>query len=81
MRWAKRKGCQEYDLYGVPDFDEAELEAQFNKRQDGLWGVYGFKRKFGGKLRRTAGAWDRVYLPPLYWLYQRWAARRGGERG
>lgn len=81
MRWASRKGFLEYDLYGVPDLNEDELEAQFTERHDGLWGVYGYKRKFGGRLRRTVGAWDRVYLPPLYWLYQRWAARRGGERG
>jgi peptidoglycan pentaglycine glycine transferase (the first glycine) len=81
MRWAKSGGCREYDLYGVPDLDEEELEAHFNERRDGLWGVYGFKRKFGGRLKRTVGAWDRVYLLPAYWLYRWWAARRGGEGG
>jgi lipid II:glycine glycyltransferase (peptidoglycan interpeptide bridge formation enzyme) len=75
MRWARQHGCEEYDLYGVPDADEAALEAQFSERQDGLWGVYRFKRGFGGLLRRSAGPWDRVYLPPLYAVY-RWRTRQ-----
>jgi lipid II:glycine glycyltransferase (peptidoglycan interpeptide bridge formation enzyme) len=77
MRWAAHHGCREYDLYGVPDFDEETLEAQFTERQDGLWGVYGYKRKFGGHLMRTVGAWERVYFPPLHAVYRWWAARRG----
>lgn len=72
MRWARAKGCTEYDLWGVPDEDEATLEAQFEQRQDGLWGVYRFKRGFGGRLVRSVGAWDRIYRPLLYRLY-RWA--------
>ena len=71
MRWAKAQGAVEYDLWGIPDADEADLEAQFTHRRDGLWGVYRFKRGFGGQVRRTAGPWDRVYRPWLYRLY-RW---------
>ena len=88
MRWAKARGCEEYDLWGVPDEDEATLEANFETRRDGLWGVYRFKRGFGGELRRAAGALDRVYNLPLYRLYL-WrmsrvttnALRGGGELG
>ncbi|TFH34867.1 MAG: peptidoglycan bridge formation glycyltransferase FemA/FemB family protein [Anaerolineales bacterium] len=69
MRWAKAAGCTLYDLWGIPDADEAELEAGFTKRSDGLWGVYRFKRGFGGTVFRTVGAWDRVYKPGLYRLY------------
>jgi lipid II:glycine glycyltransferase (peptidoglycan interpeptide bridge formation enzyme) len=69
MRWAKARGCEEYDLWGVPDKDEATLEAQFERRNDGLWGVYRFKRGFGGELKRAAQAMDRVYNPALYRLY------------
>jgi len=76
MRWAKARGCEEYDLWGVPDEDEATLEANFETRQDGLWGVYRFKRGFGGELRRAAQAMDRVYNQPLYWLYLRFMANR-----
>ena len=69
MRWAKSKGADEYDLWGVPDEDENTLESQFESRQDGLWGVYRFKRGFGGKILRAAPALDKVYNPLLYKLY------------
>ena len=69
MKWAKTQGCEEYDLWGVPDEDGAMLEANFETRQDGLWGVYRFKRGFGGELKRAAQAMDRVYNPLLYKLY------------
>jgi lipid II:glycine glycyltransferase (peptidoglycan interpeptide bridge formation enzyme) len=80
MRWAKRGGCESYDLWGVPDEDEATLEASFETRHDGLWGVYRFKRGFGGELRRAAGALDRVYNPLLYRLYQWRMGRGAGEQ-
>lgn len=73
IRWARRVGATEYDLWGVPDAGEETLETQFTTRADGLWGVYRFKRGFGGELRRASGPWDRVYLPPLYTLYRRLA--------
>jgi peptidoglycan pentaglycine glycine transferase (the first glycine) len=69
MRWARAKGCTHYDLWGVPDEDEETLEAEFLDRSDGLWGVYRFKRGFGGRLIRWAGAYDRVFNRPLYWLF------------
>ena len=77
MRWAKSRGCTTYDLWGIPDEDEEALEATFTERSDGLWGVYRFKRGFGGQVVRTIGAWDRVFAPLRYRLY-RWAlALRG----
>ena len=76
MKWAKARGCEEYDLWGVPDEDEATLEANFEKRHDGLWGVYRFKRGFGGELKRAAQAMDRVYNPLLYWAYLRFIENR-----
>jgi peptidoglycan pentaglycine glycine transferase (the first glycine) len=69
MRWAKEQGCASYDLWGVPDQDLDTLEEDFTKRTNGLWGVYRFKRGFGGDLIRSAGPWDRVYQPLLYNLY------------
>lgn len=77
MRWAAGRGCTEYDLWGVPDEDEPTLEEKFSERSDGLWGVYRFKRGFGGRVARAAATWEKVYLPPLYQLYRWWAARRG----
>jgi lipid II:glycine glycyltransferase (peptidoglycan interpeptide bridge formation enzyme) len=77
MRWAGRRGCTEYDLWGVPDEDEQALEAQFEIRRDGLWGVYRFKRGFGGRLCRAMQTWERVYISALYTLFRWYAAKRG----
>jgi len=76
MKWAKARGCDEYDLWGVPDEDEATLEANFETRHDGLWGVYRFKRGFGGQLKRAAQAIDRAYNPLLYWAYLKFIGNR-----
>jgi lipid II:glycine glycyltransferase (peptidoglycan interpeptide bridge formation enzyme) len=76
MKWAKTHGCEEYDLWGVPDEGEATLEAEFEKRSDGLWGVYRFKRGFGGELKRALQAVDRVYNPILYWAYLRFIGNK-----
>jgi peptidoglycan pentaglycine glycine transferase (the first glycine) len=76
MKWAKAHGCEEYDLWGAPDEEEATLEANFETRHDGLWGVYRFKRGFGGELKRAVQAMDRVYNPLLYWAYLRLIGNR-----
>lgn len=60
MRWAKQAGCELYDMWGAPD--------EFS-RDDPMWGVYRFKRGFGGEVLRTIGAWDYVLKPNLYWAY------------
>ncbi len=70
IRWAKARGCSAYDLWGIPDFDEETLEETFTERSDGLWGVYRFKRGFGGRLVRYTGLWERS-LHPLYPLAAR----------
>jgi lipid II:glycine glycyltransferase (peptidoglycan interpeptide bridge formation enzyme) len=69
IRWARERGCLSYDLWGVPDEDAETLENEFTNRNDGLWGVYRFKRGFGGEVKRVCGPWDRVYFPALYSLY------------
>ena len=76
IKWAKERGCEEYDLWGVPDEDEETLEANFETCHDGLWGVYRFKRGFGGELKRAAQAMDRVYNPLLYWAYLKFIGNR-----
>jgi lipid II:glycine glycyltransferase (peptidoglycan interpeptide bridge formation enzyme) len=75
MRWAKARGCTRYDLWGIPHAPTATLEAEFEQRSDGLWGVYRFKRGFGGAVVHSPGAFDFVYHPLLYRLYR---LRRGG---
>ena len=69
IRWAHARGCTEYDMWGIPDeatdVDDDEAEA----REDGLWGVYRFKRGFGGSIKRAQRVIDRVYNPLFYKLY------------
>jgi lipid II:glycine glycyltransferase (peptidoglycan interpeptide bridge formation enzyme) len=80
MRWAKSRGCTTYDLWGIPDVPEQHLEAEFTTRQDGLWGVYRFKRGFGGQVVRSVGAWDRVLAPWRYRVVRWLLALRGQTR-
>ncbi len=78
IQWAKARGCRYYDMWGVPDYDYDQLEAEFQNRNDGLWGVYGFKRGWGGDVVRSEGAWDKVYNPLIYTAYRTalWARQR-----
>lgn len=69
MRWSKARGARFYDLWGIPDSSAETLEAQFMSRSDGLWGVYRFKRGFGGVVVRSTPAYIRVYKPLLYRAY------------
>jgi len=79
MRWAKAHGAVEYDLWGIPDAEEDELEANFSDRSDGLWGVYRFKRGFGGQIVRSSPAFIKVYKPLLYKLYEKFRAGRNAD--
>ena len=69
MRWAADRGVKLYDLWGIPDYPEEVLEKQFTSRSDGLWGVYRFKRGFGGKIVRSAGVYQKVLNQPISALY------------
>ncbi len=78
MRWARAQGCRRYDFWGIPDDPTAEAPAAGdnpNQRQ-GLWGVYRFKQGFGGREVTYPGAWDFVYRPLAYRLYERLLAQR-----
>jgi len=76
MRWSKAHGATIYDLWGIPYASAEELEEQFTQRSDGLWGVYRFKRGFGGEVVRSVPAYVRVYKPLLYRSYQKIRAGR-----
>ena len=60
MQWAREQGCAIYDMWGAPD----ELD-----ESDPLWGVYRFKKGFGGEFVRHIGAWDFPVSQFGYWLY------------
>jgi peptidoglycan pentaglycine glycine transferase (the first glycine) len=70
IQWAKARGCTTYDLWGIPD-EVGQALARGEEPEGGtggLWGVYRFKRGFGGRVARYPGAYDAVYRPVLYWL-------------
>jgi ubiquinone/menaquinone biosynthesis methyltransferase len=61
MRWARDHGCDTYDMWGAPDDPEDET--------DPMYGVYYFKRGFGGRHVRWVGPYDYVASPALYALW------------
>lgn len=69
IRWALARGCEAYDMWGIPDEATDVEEDEAEAREDGLWGVYRFKRGFGGSVKRAIPTVDRVYNPLLYKLY------------
>jgi peptidoglycan pentaglycine glycine transferase (the first glycine) len=69
IRWAHAQGSEEYDMWGIPDEAKDIAEDDAEAREDGLWGVYRFKRGFGGSIKRAIPTMDRVYIPLLYKLY------------
>ena len=86
MRWCKAHGAENYDWRTIPDILEPGQE---------LYGVYEFKRGFGGAVRRVIPTMDLPLRPVLYWPYttavslrrslrrrqrQRFEARRERER-
>lgn len=76
MQWAKAQGCERYDLWGIP---AAALQNPSVERSGGLWGVYRFKRGFGGAAITYPGAFDAVYSVPVYTAYRLLATMRRGE--
>jgi peptidoglycan pentaglycine glycine transferase (the first glycine) len=73
MRWARERGCQTYDLWGIPATDtppEEAMDSDLNVRS-GLWGVYRFKQGFGGEVVSYPGVYERHYYPRLVALWRR----------
>ncbi len=62
MQWAKAHDCWYYNFRGIPDILEEGQE---------LWGVYVFKRGFGGYAIRALETHDLVYQPLVYNVYMR----------
>ncbi|GAW93776.1 lipid II:glycine glycyltransferase FemX [Calderihabitans maritimus] len=61
IQWAKAKGCTMYDFRGVPgDLSE----------DNPLYGLYRFKKGFGGKYTEFVGEYDLVFSPLYYWLWK-----------
>ncbi|ABU57510.1 lipid II:glycine glycyltransferase FemX [Roseiflexus castenholzii] len=80
IQWARARGAARYDFWGIPDAlgqaaaaadpaARARLEAE--AEHDPLYGVYRFKKGFGGVTIRYLPAYDCVRIPLLYTLWQR----------
>ena len=61
IRWAKSNGFSIYDLQGIPENV---------KKGDELWGIYLFKRGFGGDRIQLIGEYDYILSPILYKIWQ-----------
>jgi lipid II:glycine glycyltransferase (peptidoglycan interpeptide bridge formation enzyme) len=57
MQDAKKAGCREYDLFGIPPDDNPDHP---------MSGLYRFKTGFGGQIIRRSGSWDYPYKPLFY---------------
>ena len=64
IQWAMEKGCEIYDLRGVPGVIEDE--------NNPIYGLYRFKKGFGGDLVEFIGEFDLLFHPVLYRLFT-WA--------
>jgi len=62
MKWAKGKGFELYDLWGIPANP---------KPNHPLFGVYRFKKGYNGELEKFVGAMDLVYDPIFYFLFEK----------
>lgn len=61
MKYALEKGYDRYNFYGITgDFRE----------ENPLFGLYSFKRDFGGQVVELIGEFDLIINKPLYYLYK-----------
>ncbi|HEY8742596.1 MAG TPA: peptidoglycan bridge formation glycyltransferase FemA/FemB family protein [Chloroflexota bacterium] len=65
MQWGKVHGATLYDLVAIPDPDQLE------NHDHPMWGLYDFKRKFGGEVREFIRAYQQPYLPRTAALWRR----------
>jgi len=61
IKYAKEKGCSEYDLFGIPPEDDPEHP---------MSGLYRFKTGFGGDILHRPGCWDLPLRPFVYRVYR-----------
>jgi lipid II:glycine glycyltransferase (peptidoglycan interpeptide bridge formation enzyme) len=83
MRWARERGCTEYDLWGIPATDPPTTQVEGGDRVAGTsgddWrGLYEFKTRFGGRIVDYPPPLERRYHPILASLARR-LYRMGGS--
>ena len=61
MKYALENGYERYNFYGITgDFNE----------NNPLFGLYSFKRDFGGQVVELIGEFDLIISKPLYIIYK-----------
>jgi len=73
IRRAQCEGSRTYDMWGIPDEVGQACEEGWPEPASGtggLWGVYAFKRGFGGAVVRYSGAFDLPLVPARHWLWR-----------
>ncbi|MDD5772615.1 MAG: peptidoglycan bridge formation glycyltransferase FemA/FemB family protein [bacterium] len=68
IKWAKNKGLKEYDLWGIPYVKDDDSTPPGNHP---LFGVWRFKKGFGGKVVRYPGTFDIPYSQMYYKLFEK----------
>ncbi len=73
IKWAQNNGYKYVDLWGIKDQIGSMLyQGQLvpKDKEDGLWGIYQFKRGFGPEFEYYVGAYDYAYHRSLYRVMQ-----------
>jgi lipid II:glycine glycyltransferase (peptidoglycan interpeptide bridge formation enzyme) len=86
IAWARERGARTWDHFGIADArGRVELAAMAGQDRgspdmmrleaaalrDPLDGVYRFKKGWGGRVVRFMPAYERVFIRPAHWLWQR----------
>lgn len=62
IKYAIKNGYTKYNFYGI--------SGDFEDKKDELYGLYDFKRGFGGNVEEYIGEFDLVINKPMYFLYK-----------
>ncbi len=71
IQWAKEKGCSYFDFRTIPEVLEPGEE---------MWGVYEYKKGFGGFSRLNMPTQDYVYRPLIYNAWRKLVEMRRTRR-
>lgn len=73
MKWSRDRGCDYYDLWGIPMVDPDSVTSDDKSSIAGTkgedWrGIFRFKTGFGGEIINLPETAERQYIPGLPWL-------------
>lgn len=73
MKWGRERGCDFYDLWGIPKVDPDSVTSDDNTsiagtKGDDWRGIYRFKTGFGGDIVTFPETAEIQYIPGLPWL-------------